>query len=120
MRNEGGITFILQEKGFTLLEVLIALAVVGALLVTVIYTLNYHLGLAERQETVTVATLLAKGKIVDMERGPQSGKGSFDAPYGDYTYETTVKESPYIGISEIVVTVKSRNEEVKLNEFFFK
>ena len=58
---------ILSKKGFTLLEVLIALAIVGGLLVTLIYSLNYHLGLVERQEIITVATLLAKGKMIDLE-----------------------------------------------------
>ena len=66
--DEGG------ERGFTLLEVLIALAIVGGLLVTLIYTLNYHLGLVERQETITVATLLAKNKMTDMEKNPGKQK----------------------------------------------
>jgi general secretion pathway protein I len=113
-------TFILRKGGFTLLEVLIALAIVGGLLVTLIYTLNYHLSLAERQETITVATLLAKNKITEMEKVPESKKGVFDSPYDNYRYETFVKESPYVGISEIVVVVKAANEEVKLNEFVFR
>jgi prepilin-type N-terminal cleavage/methylation domain-containing protein len=49
-----------RRDGFTLLEVLIAIAIVGSLLVTLIYTLNYHLGLAERQKTITIATLLRR------------------------------------------------------------
>lgn len=115
MRDEEG-----KICGFTLLEVLIALAVVGGLLVTLIYTLNYHLGIAERQETVTVATLLAKNKMADMEKAPESMKGVFDAPYDSYNYETYVKDSKYPRISEIVVVVKTAKEEVKLNEFVFK
>ncbi len=110
-------SFILPKKGFTLLEVLISLAIVGGLLITLIYTLNYHLGLAERQKTVTVATLLAKNKIADLERSPENDKGAFDPPYDNYTYETSVKESPYIGVSEIAVVVKAENEVVELNEF---
>jgi len=113
-------SFILCKKGFTLLEVLIALAIVGGLLVTLIYTLNYHLGLVERQETITVATLLAKGKMIDLEKKPESKKGEFDAPYNKYAYETFVKESPYPGISEIRVVVTAGKEEVRLNEFVFK
>jgi general secretion pathway protein I len=108
------------ESGFTLLEVLIALAIVGGLLVTLIYTLNYQLTLVERQEAVTLATLLAKSKMADMEKNPDSRKGFFEAPYENYAYETSVKESPYIGISEIIVVVKAGKEEVKLNEFVFK
>jgi general secretion pathway protein I len=108
------------HRGFTLLEVLIALAIVGGLLVTLIYTLNYHLGLVERQETITVATLLAKGKMIDLEKNPESKKGEFEAPNNRYAYETFVKESPYPGISEIGVVVTAGKEEVRLNEFVFK
>ena len=109
-----------KSRGFTLLEVLVALAIVGGLLVTLIYTLNYHLGIIARQETVTIATLLAKNTMADMEKNPETKKGSYDAPYDGYTYETVVNDSPYPGVKEIIVTVKTGSEEVKLNEFIFK
>ncbi|MCG2721552.1 MAG: prepilin-type N-terminal cleavage/methylation domain-containing protein [Thermodesulfovibrionales bacterium] len=107
----------MRNKGFTLLEVLIALAILSSLLITLIYTVNYQLGLVERQETITVATLLAKSKMADLEKDPAGSKGEFDAPHEQYSYETFVKASPYIGVSEIIVVVKAGNEEVKLNEF---
>jgi prepilin-type N-terminal cleavage/methylation domain-containing protein len=116
-----GASLILQRRnGFTLLEVLISLAVIGALLVPLIYTLNYHLSLVERQETITTATLLAKNMIVDLAKSPEESKGSFDSPYETYSYETSVKDSPYVGIAEVVVTVRNGKEEVTLNEFVFK
>ncbi|HYA31506.1 MAG TPA: type II secretion system protein, partial [Thermodesulfovibrionales bacterium] len=62
-------------KGFTLLEAMISLAIVGSLLVTLIYSLNYHLGIAERHRTVTVSTALAKEKIYAMEQAPATDKG---------------------------------------------
>jgi len=110
-------SFILRKRGFTLLEVLIALAILSSLLITLIYTVNYQLGLVERQETITVATLLAKSKMADLEKDPAGSKGEFDAPHEQYSYETFVKASPYIGVSEIIVVVKAGSEEVKLNEF---
>ncbi len=110
----------MRHRGFTLLEVLIALAIVGGLLVTLIYTLNYHLSIVGRHETITTATLLAKNKLLDMEKDPEEKKGVFDEPYKGYTYETFVKESPYPGISEIIVVVRADKEEVKLNEFLNK
>ena len=106
--------------GFTFLEVLIALAIVGSLLVTVIYTLNYHLGIVERHEAITMATLLAKEKMADMEENPVQDKGDFEEPYNNYSYETSVKDSPYPGIAEIIVEVKAGKEEITLNEFIFK
>jgi general secretion pathway protein I len=108
------------EGGFTLIEILLALALTGGLLVTLIYTLNYQLTLTERQEKVTAATLLAKDKIADMEQNQETGKGFFEAPYEGYSFETLIKDSPYAGISEIVVIVKADGEEVKLNEFILK
>jgi general secretion pathway protein I len=107
----------MRDRGFTLLEILIALAIISSLLITIIYTLNYHLGLIERQETITTATLLAKNKMSDLEKNPGSNKGTFETPHENYTYETFLKESPYAGVSEIIVVVKAGGEEVKLNEF---
>jgi general secretion pathway protein I len=112
--------FIFRKDGFTLLEVLIALAIVGGLLVTLIYTLSYQLSLVDRQEVITVATFLAKSKIADLEKSPENKKGNFETPYDGYSYETSVKDSPYAGISEIMVLVKGGKEEVRLNEFVFK
>jgi len=109
-----------RKCGFTLLEVLIALAVTGGLLVTLIYTLNYHLSLVERQETVTVATLLARSKMSAIENSPGESKGVFDSPYERYSYETVLKDSPYPGIAEVIVIVRSGQEEVMLNELVFK
>ena len=109
-----------RKNGFTLLEVLIALAVIGALLVTLISTLNYHLSLVARQETITVATLLAKNKMAALAKSPEGNKGFFDSPYDRYSYETFVKDSPYGGIAEIVVVVRSGNDEVTLNELIVK
>jgi general secretion pathway protein I len=110
----------LKRDGFTLLEVLIALAIIGGLLVTLISTLNYQLGIVGKQEAVTVATLLARSRMADLEKKPANQTGFFEAPYDTYSYETSVKDSPYAGISEIIVVVKAGKEEVKLNEFVFK
>jgi general secretion pathway protein I len=109
-----------NKRGFTLLEVLIALAVVGGLLVTLIYTLNYQLGLLERHETITISTFLAKNKMLEIEKNLANTSGNFEDPFSSYSYETIVKESPYAGISEVIVAVRSGDEEVKLNEFIYK
>jgi general secretion pathway protein I len=108
------------RRGFTLLEIMIALAIIGGLLITLLYSLNYHLGIAERHETLTIATMLAKNKLHDLEQSPAAAKGDFPDPYSRYHYTAEVKESPYPGISEILVTVRSGKENVKFTEFIEK
>jgi len=104
------------EGGFTLLEIMISLAIIGGLLVTVIYTLNYHLSLAERQEFQTTATMLSKNKLAEAEKNPVASKGEFPEPYSGYSYSTQISESPYPGISLLSVSVSRGDEDVKLSE----
>jgi general secretion pathway protein I len=104
------------QKGFTLLEVMIGLAIVGGLLLTLIYTLNYHLTLADRQLLVTNMTHLAGEKMGDMRQNPQTGKGTFEAPYGEYSYETIIRGSAFPAMSEIAVTVGIGKEKITLSE----
>jgi general secretion pathway protein I len=109
-----------EAQGFTLLEIMIALAIVGGLLVTLLYSLNYHLGIAQRHETLTIASMLARDKIAQIEKSPSESKGEFPAPYEDYRYTTEVREAPYPGMSEVSVTVGKGDENVKLTELIEK
>ena len=106
----------ITRKGFTLLEIMISLAVIGGLLVTLLYTLNYHLSIAERHERVTVASMLAKDKMSETEKNPVETKGEFPEPYSGYRFITGTKESPFPGFSVIYVVVSDGKEEVKLAE----
>jgi len=103
-----------RQSGFTLLEVMVAVAVMGALLVTLIYTLNYHLSVAERQESITLAYLLARDKMEEMEQSPAETKGEFADPYSRYHYLTEIKTSLFPDMSEIHVLVSDGREEAKI------
>ncbi len=104
------------EKAFTLLEVMVSLAIVGGLLATLIYTLNYNLGIAERHRAVTVSTVLATGRMYEMEKNPVAAKGQFPDPYAAFSYETKIKDSSFPGMSEISVIVTDGKESIKLSE----
>lgn len=108
------------NRGFTLLEVMISLAVVGGLMVTLIYTLTYHLGLAEKNMTVTVSAGLAKEKLHSMVKNPAAGSGNFPEPHADFSYETEVRDSIFPGMAEVIVTVRKEREEVRMSELIRK
>lgn len=109
-----------DENGFNLIEVMISLAIVGSLLVTLIYTLNHHLDVVRKQETVTLATCLAKEKIYSMEINPVNSKGLFPEPYRNFSFETFTRESMFPGMMEISVTVKCEKEEAALSRLIIK
>lgn len=104
------------NKGFTLLEVMFALAITGALLVTVLYTLNLHLGVAGRHESVTVSTMLGLQKLAELREDETEESGRFEEPYIDYNYTATSGDSAYMGVRELTVTVTYGPDEVVLRE----
>lgn len=103
-------------SGFTLLEVMLALAITGGLLITVIYTLNHNLGIAERQESETLAIMLAKGKLAELRKNPAGDSGVFGGAHEGYHYASAVRDSLYPGVSEISVTVTGGRNKVTLRE----
>jgi prepilin-type N-terminal cleavage/methylation domain-containing protein len=109
-----------SHRGFTLLEVMISLVILGGLLITLIYTLNYHLGVTERQFAITNITNLAKEKIREMEKNPQGGDGQFPKPDDAVQYNTEIKDSLFSGMREIIVTVSDGKESVVLSELIRK
>jgi len=108
------------QQGFTLLEVMVSLAIVGGLLMTLIYTLNYNLGVTEKLFAVTDMTNLAREKLKEMETEPRENKGHFPAPYETLNYETKVRDSAFPDFTEIAVTVGDGKTRVMLSELIRK
>jgi general secretion pathway protein I len=102
-------------KGFTLLEVMIALAIMAGVILTVITSFNYHLSLAATDREQTVAVLLARSKLEDPDfkkLGQKSGNFSPDWPEIGWEAETTPVEIP--GVQRLTLTVNWDNSRKKL------
>lgn len=75
-------------RGFTLLEVMIALAIAAGVLLTVISSLNYHLSLVARDREETTAVLLARAKLEDPEAATRTEtKGNFGPEHPEMKWE---------------------------------
>lgn len=119
-----------SEAGFTFMEVMVALAIVAALMVTLVYTTSYNLDVAGRHEALTVATMLARDKMAAVRRDPggelKEKKGKFPEPFEDFTFEVEVKNrtvpifSVPVNVTEINVTVTGRGETVSLRKILQK
>jgi prepilin-type N-terminal cleavage/methylation domain-containing protein len=74
-----------RRAGFTLLEVLVAVAVLGVALVTLLGLQARNLRLAAQTRDLTVAGLLAKSLAATTKAGPFPESGTLS---GDFTDET--------------------------------
>jgi general secretion pathway protein I len=94
-------------KGFTLLEVMISLAIMAGVLLTVITTMNSHLNLVSREREETIAVLLARAKLDEPGfRDLREKKGTFAPVRPDISWERESYPTDLPMVSRLVLTVK--------------
>jgi len=108
----------ISKKGFTLLEIMIALAIIGLTLVTVLHTINYHSNVSYENIVTTQMVQSAKEKISDIETNPVNSNGNIEGT--DFTYENIVSVTDDPEIIELKTVVKSQGKEIVLNELVRK
>lgn len=103
-------------KGFTLLEVMIALAIMAGVVLTVITSFNYHLSVVSRDREETVAALLARSKIDDPAlRGQPTKNGTFAPAWPDYKWDREVAPTELPGLDKLTLTVTWDDARRKLS-----
>jgi len=97
-----------SPKGFTLLEVLVSLAILSATLIMAFQVTSGAIAAAERSETWTTASLLGEEKLREAtEPFPeiQETKGTFPDPYEEYAWKISVKQALHPDAREVYVSV---------------
>lgn len=116
--------------GFTLLEVMVALAIVSGALVALLTLGNRSVTAQTRLQRLTQATLLAQQKMAETEVGSRRKtlektlqEGRFDAPHADYRWRLAFAETPLPSVKLVTVTVlwgdEKKNETVDVSSFLF-
>lgn len=102
-------------RGFTLLEVMIALAIAAGVLLTVISSVNYHLSIIGQDAEETTAILIGRAKLDDPEfvKVPDN-KGSFAPEHPELNWEREVTETEFKGIDRITLTVRWNDDRKRL------
>lgn len=119
-----------QTTGFTLLEVMVALAIVSVALVSLLSLGNRSMAAQDRLQRLTQATLLAQGKMAETEVDARRGtlekipqQGNFAAPHADYRWRLEFAGTPLPAVTLVTVTVvwgdEKRNEAVDVSSFLF-
>lgn len=121
-----------NEQGFTLLEVMIALAIVGTTLIAMLSLGNRTIATNDHLQRLTQATLLAQEKMTEIEQGAaansslglQNVQGAFVEPFADFSWQIALAPTPIAQVQQVVVTVSwgdtGRNEQVDLTSFVFR
>lgn len=118
------------KRGFSLLEVMIALAIAGIALVSLLSLGTRSIGVHERLQRITQATLLAQQKMAETEASVQisrqdlnADEGIFDDPFSMYNWRLEYSETPLPSVRMITVTVvwgdEDKNEAVAIDSFVF-
>jgi prepilin-type N-terminal cleavage/methylation domain-containing protein len=109
---------ICNSGGFTLLEIMIALAIIGIALTVLIHTVNYHSNIMYDNILSTQMFQLAKEKINEMEMNPQDSKGEIGIT--GFKYKNTVSRIEDSNVVELKTAVTGHGKEVTLSELIVK
>ncbi len=107
-----------KDAGFTLLEVMIALAIIGISLTVVLHTVNYHANVVFENTMTTMMYQAAKEKMYDLEETQTKSSGTIESP--KLLFQNVVLKSQLPGIVQLVTVVSGYNKEVTLSEFVVK
>jgi len=97
-----------NRKGFTLLEVLVSLAILSATLVLAYQVTSGAIAAGERSEAWTSAALLGEAKlreVTDTFPEVQETEGIFSAPDDGYRWRLTVKQALHADAREVYLSV---------------
>lgn len=103
-----------HNNAFTLLEIMIVLAIIGITLMTILHTANYHTNLATENTIITQMSQLAKEKLFELEENPSGSEGNFEG--NGFTYENIVSETDDPFIFELKTVVRGQGKEITLSE----
>ncbi|MHB1397110.1 MAG: type IV pilus modification PilV family protein [Trichloromonadaceae bacterium] len=117
-----------RNAGFTLLEIMIALAIVAIALVSLLGLANRSIAVQERLQRMTRGTLLAQEKMTEIELAAETktlvfepAEGIFAEPFSDFRWRMEFADTPLPVVTQVTVTVawgaEERNEAVDLSNF---
>ena len=113
----------MTNKGFTLLEVMIAVALIAIALTTLLGSQSQSVSFANSAKFETMAALLAQSKMseVTMQKAGTltSDSGDFGEDYPGYAWEVNVSEIAIPGIDTISDYLKQIDLEVTWGVFSY-
>ncbi|MBI3814709.1 MAG: prepilin-type N-terminal cleavage/methylation domain-containing protein [Nitrospinae bacterium] len=102
--------------GFTLLEVMIALAITAGVVITALTSLNYHLTLIEDNKNIIIASILGMEKMEEfglykgaeklVPAGSKQGmEGDFGKGFPQFSYLINIEDTEFKELKQISLKV---------------
>ncbi|MBI3358346.1 MAG: prepilin-type N-terminal cleavage/methylation domain-containing protein [Nitrospirae bacterium] len=112
-------------KGFTLIEIMISLAILGISFVVLLGLKNRDIVISSEANHIVVATLLARERMaffsLDTDKEVGERQGTFEEPYQEYKWAIAINETPFPKIYEWSVDVlwneQNREEKVMVTTY---
>jgi len=100
------------NRGFTLLEVMVAMSIMAIGLVAVFQMQSQSISMSTEARFQTTASLLAQSKMADLEAanmlGNRTEKGDFSPEHPDYGWTLVVADTQIPKLKRLEVTVFNR------------
>ena len=95
------------ERGFTVLEIMICLAILSGVVVTMLSSLNYHLGLVAYNRELVTAAVLARDKAQEaaLLGVPKVREGSFAEPMDSFSWKIAADKTDFEGVRRLGVNI---------------
>lgn len=103
-------------KGFTLLEVMIALAIMASVIVTVLGSTNYHLDILQREHDTTTLTLLARYQLELLEQKGEVAKnsGTLAPLHPDVVWNSELFPTKIPSLQKLVLKVAQNGDKLEV------
>ncbi len=109
-----------KTRGFTLMEVMIAMAILAIALVAVYQSQSQGISMAGESRFLTTASLLAQDKMARLDAAPageiKAERGDFGDDFPDYAWRVEIEDTEIKLLKKIVVIV-TNNRLVSRNEY---
>ncbi|MEI6306149.1 MAG: prepilin-type N-terminal cleavage/methylation domain-containing protein [Deltaproteobacteria bacterium] len=112
-------------RGFTLLEVMVALAIMASVILTVLGVVNFQLGIIANERDNTTFSLLARAQMAELEEQgllAQKKSGTLAPAHPELNWDTELFPTQIPAVQKLVLRIRRQTDkrEVALVRYILK